>query len=200
MCEIHCFISFSWGSGGQGFFLKGSRGLFSLLIVLSGSSERNLPFQPNSLFHRRVDAILGSLHSGSDETSKRKRSERSLSRRPSDTRGNIPFPVASVKPWRIDRNQHLHLQNQQTNPELCCTVYKSSPASPEVDNLGLNLILHNMAMLALKPTSNGISTPPSRKRTPKVEGDISSAFASLAGDKADALPTTICRIEARNHR
>jgi Protein of unknown function (DUF1479) len=48
-----------------------------------------------------------------------------------------------------------------------------------------------MAMLAVKSATNGfvdtaVSTP--RKRVPKLEGDISSVFASLAGDKKTQLP------------
>jgi Gig2-like len=100
-----------------------------------------------------------------------------------------------VTPWRIDRNHHRYLQNQPTNPELCCTVYKSSPFPRSGGNLDSNLILENMAMLALKTTSNGISTPPPRKRIPKVEGDISSVFASLAGDKIDALPARFAELK-----
>ena len=48
-----------------------------------------------------------------------------------------------------------------------------------------------MAMLASMTSSNGFplaTAPQARKRIPKVEGDISSLFASLAGDKSDALP------------
>jgi hypothetical protein len=52
-----------------------------------------------------------------------------------------------------------------------------------------------MAMLATRTASNGFSTPPSRKRIPKVEGDISSVFASLAGDKTDALPARFAELK-----
>lgn len=48
-----------------------------------------------------------------------------------------------------------------------------------------------MAILASIKTTNGFpfaTAPQPRKRIPKAEGDISSVFASLAGDKADALP------------
>jgi len=43
-----------------------------------------------------------------------------------------------------------------------------------------------MAMVASKVPATTFPQP--RKRIPKVEGDISSVFASLAGDKADPLP------------
>lgn len=48
-----------------------------------------------------------------------------------------------------------------------------------------------MAMLSSLTSSNGflsVPAPQPRKRIPKVEGDISSVFASLAGNKADTLP------------
>lgn len=37
--------------------------------------------------------------------------------------------------------------------------------------------------------SHSDAAPQTRKRIPKVEGDISSVFASLAGDKKEELPT-----------
>jgi hypothetical protein len=49
-----------------------------------------------------------------------------------------------------------------------------------------------MVMLATMSSPNGAfhesEVPPPRKRIPKQEGDISSVFASLAGDEAKALP------------
>src|SRR5271155_6172469 len=52
-----------------------------------------------------------------------------------------------------------------------------------------------MAMLAARPISNSVSTPPCRKRIPKVEGDISSVFASLAGGKTEALPARFAELK-----
>jgi hypothetical protein len=47
-----------------------------------------------------------------------------------------------------------------------------------------------MAMFAMNTPSNNFhdNIPQSRKRIPKVEGDISSVFASMAGGKAEELP------------
>jgi Protein of unknown function (DUF1479) len=48
-----------------------------------------------------------------------------------------------------------------------------------------------MAIRAMMSPSSGIRSttiPLRRKRIPKVEGDISSVFASLTGDKVNALP------------
>lgn len=39
------------------------------------------------------------------------------------------------------------------------------------------------------------AVPPSRKRIPKEEGDISSVFASLAGDKQEALPSRFLELK-----
>jgi hypothetical protein len=55
-----------------------------------------------------------------------------------------------------------------------------------------------MAMLASLKSSNSFplsTATQARKRIPKVEGDISSIFASLAGDKAIALPLRFAEIK-----
>src|SRR5277367_1147116 len=121
--------------------------------------------------------------------------ERSLSRRPSDTRGNLPNLVAVCESV-ADRPQPPLASPHPTNqPRLCYSLYKSPPHPRNIRNYNWNLILKNMAMLALRPVSNGFSTPPSRKRIPKVEGDISSVFASLAGDKTEALPARFAELK-----
>lgn len=61
---------------------------------------------------------------------------------------------------------------------------------------------HNtMAMLALKSSLNGgfhqSAAPQPRKRIPKQEGDISSVFASLAGDEAKALPSRFLELKKK---
>src|SRR5271154_4809667 len=118
--------------------------------------------------------------------------ERSLSRRPCETRGNLPNPVGSL----ADRPQPPLTSPQPTNqPRLCYSVYKSSIFCRNIRNYNSNLILTNMAMLALRPACNGIPTPPPRERIPKAEGDISSVFASLAGDKTEALPARFAELK-----
>jgi hypothetical protein len=56
-----------------------------------------------------------------------------------------------------------------------------------------------MAMLAVNAPSNGVHkfVPQSRKRIPKVEGDISSVFASMAGDKPDELPSRFADLKRK---
>lgn len=48
-----------------------------------------------------------------------------------------------------------------------------------------------MAILTVNAQSNGFHEPvfQTRKRIPKVEGDISSVFASMGGDKTKELPS-----------
>jgi len=54
-------------------------------------------------------------------------------------------------------------------------------------------------MLGSITTSNGFpvatAAPQPRKRIPKLEGDISSVFASLAGDKTDELPSRFAELK-----
>lgn len=55
-----------------------------------------------------------------------------------------------------------------------------------------------MAIRATMSPSKGIPSttiPSPRKRIPKVEGDISSVFASLTGDKANALPERFAELK-----
>lgn len=55
-----------------------------------------------------------------------------------------------------------------------------------------------MAMLTSMTSSNGFAhaiAPQARKRIPKIEGDISSVFASLAGDKIDTLPLRFAELK-----
>jgi hypothetical protein len=72
------------------------------------------------------------------------------------------------------------------------TRYKIHSAfTHDFRHYGSNLIF-NTAMLATMTSSNGFLSsilPRPRKRIPNVEGDISSVFTSLAGEKADALPS-----------